>query len=138
MFVLLLATGCASSSDYNQAASQLGGYALNCAMFSCPDSPRTFVILQGRVLAPGRPGMSPLAHVRVVLRRDGEAVASASTDHSGRFQFTQDIDDGFYALVLDSRDHEGTVPVVLEGRPRTVDLHVLPTPPGPPRASFRR
>jgi hypothetical protein len=97
-------------------------------MFTCPDSPRTFVILQGQVLAPGRPGAVPLGYARVVLQQDGVQVAVASSDRSGRFKFTQDIDDGYYDLVLDSNLHRGSVPIVLEGKPRTVDLHVVPVP----------
>jgi hypothetical protein len=126
--VALAVSGCGTSSGYGQAAGQLTGYALNCAVFTCPESPRTFVILQGRVLARGRPGPRPVGRVRVVLQQDGLPVAAASTDSSGRFRFTQDIADGFYDLVVDSNLHRGGAPVVLEGRQRTIDLHVLPIP----------
>jgi hypothetical protein len=126
--VALAVSGCGTSSDYTQAAGQLTGYALNCAVFTCPDSPRTYVILQGRVVVAGGPAHLPLGNVRVVLKQDGQPVAVASTDRAGRFKFTQDIADGFYDLVLDSSRHRAGAPVVLEGRPRTVDLQAVPIP----------
>jgi hypothetical protein len=124
---MLAAMGCASSSN-DDAVAKLLQVGIVCAVGQCSPSPRTYVVLRGRVLVPGRFGPAPLGQMRVVLVRDGVPVASAATDRAGRFQFNQDIADGLYDLVLDSTSHQGTTAVLLEGRARTVDLFVLPKP----------
>jgi hypothetical protein len=118
----LPAAGCGTSSDYTDAAGTLAIYALGCSVGGCPESLRSYAVIQGHVLERGPVSSVPVEHTRVVLQQSGEEIAVATTDRTGLFKFTQDIPDGMYDLVLDSNRHDGASRVVLEGRARTVDV----------------
>jgi hypothetical protein len=128
--LFFIVSGCGHSDGAMNAVGQVAGglatQALSCQIGQCPDSPRTYLILHGRVMAASRTGGTPVVRTRVVLRQGGTPVASASTDAAGRFGFNQDIPDGFYELAVDSDRHQGSTPIVLEGKARAVDLYVYP------------